>query len=74
VVNCCVHSDADSLFGDLYAQQAVSVYAVLYAIERKVRAEKVNHQQRYVLRQKHAKFLLEKIKQWLDKNSLLVPL
>ena len=98
-----VHSDADSFFGDLYAQEevssllcnaharrkfeaitkttkkkglahhAMSVYTKLYAIERKARAEKLSDQQYHELREKHALPLLDKFKEWLDRNSLLVP-
>ena len=98
-----VHSDADSFFGDLYAQtnvepllcnaharrkfeaitkttkkkglahHAMSVYAKLYHIERKMKAEKRTFDEIKTIRQEKSAPLLINFKQWLEEKQPLVP-
>ena len=98
-----VHSDADSFFGDLYAQtnvepllcntharskfeaitnatkkkglahHAMSVYAKIYQIERKMKAEKRTFDEIKTIRQEKSVPLLINFKQWLEENQSLVP-
>ena len=98
-----VHSDADSFFGDLYAQtnvepllcnaharrkfeaitnttkkkglahHAMSVYAKLYHIERKMKSEKRTFDEIKTIRQEKSAPLLINFKQWLEEKQPLVP-
>ena len=98
-----VHSDADSFFGDLYAQtnvepllcnaharrkfeaitkttkkkglahHAMSVYAKLYHIERRMKAEKITFDEIKTIRQEKSVPLLINFKQWLEQKQSLVP-
>ena len=98
-----VHSDADSFFGDLYAQtnvepllcnaharrkfeaitkttkkkglahHAMSVYAKLYHIERRMKAEKITFDEIKTIRQEKSVSLLINFKQWLEQKQTLVP-
>jgi len=43
----------------------------LYALERKIKDEPPD--KRYQARQQHAKAIIDKLQQWLDKSSLYVP-
>ena len=98
-----VHSDADSFFGDMYAQEhvasllcnaharrkfeaitkitrktglahhAMSVYAKIYQIERKMKVEKRSFDQIKAIRQEKTLPILNKFKQWLEEKQPLVP-
>ena len=98
-----VHSDADSFFGALYAQDnvesllcnaharrkfeaiakttkkkglahhAMSVYAKIYQVERKMKAEKRSFEEIKSMRQEKTLPLLNNFKQWCDEKQPLVP-
>ena len=98
-----MHSDADSFFADLYAQDhvesllcnaharrkfeaitkttkkkglahhAMSVYAKIYQIERKMKAEKRSFEEIKAIRQEKTLPLLNNFKQWLEEKQPLVP-
>ena len=55
------------------AYHAITLYSKLYKIERKGKKEKMSASQRYELRQKHSKPILEEFKVWLDQKINLVP-
>ena len=98
-----MHSDADSFFGDLYAQtnvepllcnaharrkfeaitkttkkkglahHAMSVYAKIYQIERKMKVEKRSFEEIKSIRQEKTIPILNNFKQWCDEKQPLVP-
>ena len=98
-----MHSDADSFFGALYAQDnvesflcnaharrkfeaitktmkkkglahhAMSVYAKIYQIERKMKAEKRSFDEIKAIRQEKTILILNNFKQWLEEKQPLVP-
>ena len=55
------------------AYHAMTLYSKLYKIERKAKKEKMSASQRYELRQKHSKPILEEFKVWLDQKINRVP-
>lgn len=48
------------------AEHALNLIGELYDIERRARQEKLSHQQRKALRDKHAKPVLDAMKKWMD--------
>lgn len=55
------------------AHEAVSRIQKLYRIETEARDRQLTHQQRYELRQKKAKPILDKLEKWLEKSIGQVP-
>ena len=55
------------------AHEAMSRIQKLYRIEAQARDEQLTHQQRYELRQKNAKPILDKLKPWLEQSIDQVP-
>lgn len=72
LVNCHAHSRrkfepiAKSTRGKGLAKQALKFYKELYKIEREAKNAGLMPKERYELRQKESKPLLEKFKKWLD--------
>ena len=50
------------------SKEMIEMFAQLYAIEKKARESNMTNEQRYILRQKEALTILEKMKTWLDQN------
>jgi transposase len=72
LVNCNSHARrkfepiAQAAKGKGIAKEALRFFAELYKIEREAKNNKLNPQQRYELRQKKSKPLIQKFKLWLD--------
>jgi transposase len=72
LVNCNAHARrkfepiAQGAKGHGLAKEALRFYKQLYKVERDAKNNKLSSEQRYVLRQKESKPLLEKFKKWLD--------
>jgi len=52
------------------SEHALRLIAELYAVEKQAREEQLSFDQIYELRQKEAKPVLDKIKQWMDEESI----
>jgi len=72
IVNCNAHARrkfepiSKNTKGDGLAKAAMRFFKELYAIEREAKSNKLSPEQRYELRQKKAKPLMDKFKDWLD--------
>jgi transposase len=72
LVNCNSHARrkfepiAKAAKGKGIAKEAMHRYKVLYKIERKAKDNQMTAQERYDLRQKESRPLLESFKKWLD--------
>lgn len=72
LVNCHAHARrkfepiAKSTKGKGLAKHALKQYKELYKIEREAKIKEMKPEERYKLRQKESKPLLEKFKKWLD--------
>lgn len=72
LVNCNAHARrkfepvAQSAKGKGLAKEALAFFKALYKIEREAKDNKLSPEERYQLRQKKSKPLLEEFKQWLD--------
>lgn len=73
LVHCNAHARrkfepiAQSAKGQGIAKEALRFFKALYKIERQAKNENLTPEQRYELRQRHAKPLLDEFKAWLDK-------
>ena len=74
VLSCCnAHARrkfepiAKATKGRGIAKQALLYYNKLYKVEREAKDKKLNHEQRYLLRQEKAKPIMEEFYNWLDK-------
>lgn len=72
LVNCNAHARrkfepiANSTKGKGIAKEALRYFKALYKIEREAKKQSLNPEQRYALRQREAKPLLDQFKQWLE--------
>jgi transposase len=74
LVNCNAHARrkfepiAQSTKGKGLAKQAMFFYKLLYKIERQAKNENLSPGQRYELRQKESKPIIDNFKKWLDES------
>lgn len=59
--------------GEGLALEALRWYKSLYAVERRATRKRMSPEQRYALRQRHAKPILDAFKEWLDEFGPSVP-